>query len=303
MLTAMIGAITDYVNTKGRKKPDGSIDDGHDRDLRDYFFPRTGNVDEQGHDERMSLPGYMKDLVGWYMEPVNTLRNKLSPIVRVVAEATSNRNFYNEKIWDGENNSAPEDVLSALKYIGAFFLAELKHIGAFFVPMSVSGFLRERDRGAGKGMQVGQFLGTRTAPAYITRSPAERYMAAYSAEHHMGASAPTAASKLERQITVALRGGNVDKALEIAQKGTQDGIIGDKEIGRAMKSAETDALTAAYNRLPLSTAIEAYRLMNPGERARALPLLDDKLDRDLDRLPAAEQQRVMDKLTRVGLLH
>jgi hypothetical protein len=122
--------------------------------------------------------------------------------VRVVAETLANRNFYNEKLWDNENHSIPENVLK-----------ELGHVGSFFVPFSVTGVIREHERGAGTGMQVGQFLGLRTAPAYVTRTPAVRYMDEYFAEHSMGYSTPTEASKIGREITKAMRAGNLDKAL------------------------------------------------------------------------------------------
>jgi hypothetical protein len=70
-----------------------------------------------------------------------------------------------------------------------------------------------------------------------------------------------------------------------------------------MKSAETDHLTSSYNRLPLSTAIETYRRMNPEEQAKAYPLLDGKVERGFATLPEAEQIRLMDKLERAGILH
>ena len=290
LLTGTMGAITDYVNTKGRRRPDGSIDDGHERDWRDYFFPRTGNVDEHGHEERMALPGYLKDLVSWYMEPTSSARNKLSPIVRWIAETTANRNFYNERIWDGENNTVPENVLS-----------ELKHLGSFFLPMSISGLLREKERGAGAGMQAGQMLGTRTAPAYITRSAAERYMAQYSAEHSR-AETPTEAQKLERDMEKAIRANNWAKAIEIAEKGTKEGKITDRQMERAMKAAQTDPLVAEYDRLPLTIAIEASRLMNPEERGRTDVLLDRKLQAAMKTDSPSELHRQLDKMERAGLL-
>ena len=291
LLTGMLGAITDYVNTKGRRKPEGTIDDGHARDWKDYFFPRTGNLDEQGHDERMALPGYLKDLVAWYMEPTNSARNKLSPIVRVVAETLANRNFYNEKLWDGDNNSLPANVLS-----------ELLHIGGFFLPMSITGLMRERERGSGTGMQAGQLLGLRTAPAYITKSPAERYMSEYAAEHHMTASTPSEGSKIERDVTKAIRAGRIDHAIEVATKAIEAGKVGEKELNRAMTNALADPLALAFTRLPLSEAIHAVTLMTPSERSRVEAILDKKIDRDFANATPAQQQHLMEKLQRDGFL-
>ena len=280
------------MNTKGRRKLDGSIDDGHDRDWRDYFFPRTGNVDEQGHEERMALPGYLKDLVAWYLEPTNSARNKLSPIVRVVAETLANRNFYNEKIWDGDNNTVPQNVLD-----------ELKHVGSYFLPMSLTGTLREHARGSSVGMQVGQSLGLRTAPSYITRSPAERYMAAYAAEHPMATSAPSAASKIERDVTRALRARRLDEASNLAAQALEQGKITEKELRRAIQNAETDPLTSEFNRLPILPAIEAARLMDGAERTRAMPLLLKKLNNAAKTLPPVELQHIVDKLNAAELIH
>ncbi len=289
VMTALVGAFIDYVNTKGRRKRDGTIDDGHDRDIRDYFFPRTGNVDEQGHEERIALWGYLKDLVGWYMEPANSARGKLSPIVRVVAETLSNRRYDDTKIWDTENNTPVENVM-----------AELTHKAGYFLPISVAGILRERDRGAGAMMQVAQEIGIRTAPSYIGRTPAERYMAEYNATagHH---SAPAPHAKIEREIVLAIRSGNTKKAAKIVDEAMAAGTITDDEVEAAMKKADADPLVTAFSPLPLSNAIEAVRLMNPEERKRGMVLLDDKLERQLEKLPRVEQDRIQEKLKRANL--
>jgi N12 class adenine-specific DNA methylase len=290
VLTGLVGRIIDYINMVGRKDPGAHA--GEWLDPRNYFFPRTGNVDEQGHEERMALWGYLKDMVAWYMEPGKTASNKLSGILRWFVETfIQNRNWYNEKIWDSENNTFLQDAVR-----------ELAHAGSFFVPRSVSGFLRERERGAGAGMQVGSFVGLGTASAYVTRTPAERYMAQYAADHREATSAPSEASKIEREITQALRAGRYDHAIDMAEKASQEGKITDAQLDRAIKTAATDPITASFERLPLSNAIEAARLMNPRERAIALPLLDKKIDNAFKTQSPAEMQRYADKLEKAGLI-
>ena len=289
VLTGTLGAIMDYVNTKGRRRKDGTIDDGHDRDLRDYFFPRTGNVDESGHDERMALWGYLKDMTGWWMEPTQSARNKLSPIIRFFAEFFSNRNFYNEKLWDQENRAWYENGLK-----------ELEHFGGFFLPLSISGLRREQQRGSGPGMQVGQLVGLRTAPSYVTRTPAERFIEEYENTQH-GGGTPSEASGIERAITKALRAQHYDQAIDLAEKAVKEGKITDQQLERAMKSAESDPLVTAFTRLPLNEAIQATALMNEEEKARTAKALDKKLE-GIEKQPPAEQKRLEEKLVRAGLL-
>src|SRR5262249_9503285 len=51
MLTGIMGAVAGYLMTG--KGPD---------ELRDYFFPKTGELDAQGRPIRLTLPSYMKDV-------------------------------------------------------------------------------------------------------------------------------------------------------------------------------------------------------------------------------------------------
>jgi hypothetical protein len=174
--------------------------------------------------------------------------------------------------------------------------------------MSISGAMRERDRGASAGMQAGQFVGLRTAPSYITKSPAERYMSEYSADHRGVAEPPSPASLIEREITKALRAGDYDRAQSAMEKGIEAGTIGNKEILRAQKNAEEDALAGQFLRLPLGPAVQAFTLMNADERQRTEALLYNKMDPPshkggFDALPQAEQDRLMAKMERAGLFH
>ncbi len=296
-LTALVGGITDYINTVGRKKKDGTIDDGHERNPVDYFFPRTGNVDESGHEERMALPGYLKDLVGWYMEPKQSLLNKLSPVVRLAAETAANRNFYNERIAD------PSDTWAEFfEKLPANVKAELKHLGAFLVPMSISGLARERERGAGPGMQVGQFVGVRTAPSYVTRSAAERLMEAYSRDHRGDTDAPAEATGIEREIAKAMRAKDFAKAFEIGANAAAAGQLTEKQWKAAEARAAADPLVSELQRMPLDVAIQARRVMKPEERARTQQAFEQKLESKMKTAPPAEQMRILNKLNKSDAL-
>lgn len=93
-ITAIVGAITTKIATK--QDPEGL----------DYFYPRTGSQDEQGNDVRVSIPGYLKDAIGFWHEPGQTVLNKTSPLMNVAGSLYKNRDYYGGSIYDAQHDES-----------------------------------------------------------------------------------------------------------------------------------------------------------------------------------------------------
>jgi hypothetical protein len=93
----------------------------HPQDVKDYFFPKTGSKDNSGHDVRLSLPTYMKDVYAYGTNPAETLKNKVHPLVHTVWDMLSNEDYYGNKI---RNSGDPvfQKLLDTAKFAGKQFL-------------------------------------------------------------------------------------------------------------------------------------------------------------------------------------
>ncbi len=88
---ATIGAI--YQTLKTGQKP---------QDMQDLIAPKTGGTDPStGLPERLKMPGYMKDVFGWYDDPLQTAMNKMG------AAPSTLTGMVTGKDWRGDPISPP----------------------------------------------------------------------------------------------------------------------------------------------------------------------------------------------------
>ena len=136
---------------------------------KDAYFP--GKKGEA----RMSIPGYMKDVVAYAHDPKQTLLNKMSPVLSMLSAVLENRDFYGTEIRH------PDDpVVQQLWQLAKFAGAEAMPFSVRGVQKLVQqkGSLEESLPGQVKAafrnpkeLIAGQF-GFQPAPAYIQNSPA-----------------------------------------------------------------------------------------------------------------------------------
>jgi hypothetical protein len=83
IVVAWQGAILTYLFTG--KGPQGMVD---------YFYPPTGRSTPEGTKERLAMPTYVKDVVGYNNSPGGTLMNKLHPLWSTMLELYNNKDYY-----------------------------------------------------------------------------------------------------------------------------------------------------------------------------------------------------------------
>ena len=121
--------------------------------LLDYFYPpdgtMTGNVPN-----RLSIPGYMKDVIDWTHAPIQTAQNKANPLLSTVSELVSNRDYYGGSIYDPERDTDP-------------FHAYGKYLLNQAMPFSVRAMMRLNRNNATPLQQMLGFWGIQPAPQSI----------------------------------------------------------------------------------------------------------------------------------------
>lgn len=89
ILTGTVGAIMTYLATG--QGPQSMLD---------YFYPPTGGSDENGVQERRSIPGYMKDVIAFSKDPQQTVLNKMSPLLATANEVRQGKDYYGRMIYN-----------------------------------------------------------------------------------------------------------------------------------------------------------------------------------------------------------
>ena len=246
LTTGTMGAIMQYALTG--KGP---------QELKDYFFPRTGRLDEHGNPERVSLPSYMKDIYHYSQEPGKTLVNKLHPALNLVAEMLENKDFYGTEIRN-ENDPFMKQRLD-----------ELKFAGKSLTPFSIRGTQRQANLGGSKiGSFAANFIGITPAPRTLNQSPAERLAFEYSQTNRSSAARTQQGaehSKARAEIIRAMRLG--ENPVPLVQKYVQQGLLSTREFAALRQAARQSPLESSVKNLSVREALNVYDKANQTERS------------------------------------
>jgi hypothetical protein len=134
----MTGAMYQYLKTG--KPPE---------DLQDYVAPRTGGTDPRsGLPERITPPGYMKDVMGWATDPRQEATNKIATFPRLVGEAA-----FKGTDWRGDPIAPPGQQGSPMPAnVPTWLKAYFEHVAEALGPISI--------KNAAKGPKKGSNLST-----------------------------------------------------------------------------------------------------------------------------------------------
>lgn len=133
--------------------------------VKDLVTPKTGAKTPEGDAERAILPGYEKDIMGWYHAPISEAYNKLNPLVKNAIELGANTDYRGDQIRD------PSDPLTSQLYqIG-------QHLEGM-APISLTAAGTPTFAGTGVNA-VERFLGARSAGGWITNPARSKNIGRY----------------------------------------------------------------------------------------------------------------------------
>jgi soluble lytic murein transglycosylase-like protein len=153
---ALYGAIAQYVMTGQGPQ-----------EWKDYFYPRTGQLDANGRPQRVSLPSYIKDLYHLWNAPGQTVLDKLNPLWSIAADLYNNRDFYGTRI---ENQDDPWYMRRA---------QDVEYLAKSIVPFGIRNAMQNKMLGGSLANQALPFVGITSAPGGINLTAAEQKMEEY----------------------------------------------------------------------------------------------------------------------------
>jgi 2'-5' RNA ligase len=251
----LLGAVTTYLYTGEGPK-----------ELKDYFFPRTGNLDENGRPERIALPSYVKDVYHYYEHPGRTLSNKLSPLLGLVGEMLRNEDFYGTKI---RNEDDP--LVTQLKDAA-------EHVATSALPFAARGAKKEHERGGSLLSKALPFVGVVPAPADLNNTDAEELLSEIRDERSP-AKARTKeeaarAQKVRELVREAKLGRDVRKDVDAA---IESGELKPSDRETIERRSKGDYLVSGAKTLGVDDLVRVYEAADEGERERLRSALLKKI--------------------------
>ena len=280
VLTGMMGGTLNYLMTGEAPK-----------ELKDYYFPRTGKLDETGRPDRVSLPSYIKDLVHYYEQPVKTVTNKLHPALSMIGQMLSNEDFYGVQIADWSEGAM--DTLTNPQTYKDYG----EYLGKSIQPFGIRNLIRQRQLGGGVVDQALPFVGITPAPAAIAKTKAENMMAAFLKGRIPNAAITKDQADIydtKKQLLSSIRQG---KAISPEVAGKLQNLS-PRQLDNIMADVGKDYFEKLYKSLTLREALEVYNAGTPKEKGQALPILTDKIQSNLGGNPE-QVKKLLPKIKKV----
>jgi hypothetical protein len=235
--------------------------------LKDFFYPRTGKQDKEGHDERLSLPTYMNDVVAYGKAPLTTLKHKSSPLVNLIEEIVNNEDHAGVEIRHPDDNPLQQGKQLA------------KHIGGALVPFGIRNVSQLMGEGQGARSLL-PLVGINKARADISHSPAEMKALEIAKDRQP----PGRKTQAEAEKASQIR--DLSNSLKAKEPGAREAI---RDAAKAGELTEADIqnirnrqkfsglLERTIKGMEPEDAMRVWAVMDGGERRRLGPQMFAKM--------------------------
>lgn len=256
-MTGILGATYQYMKTG--KGPE---------ELRDYFFPKTGEKDPQGRDVRLAMPSYMKDVYHYAHAPMATIEGKVSPFPSLVMEMLNNKDFFGRDI-----RKADDPLVQQMKAEAEFFAKSYEPISAR--QLGISQAAKQST-----GEKVGNFFGVTRAPAWVGETDAEQLAGKLAGDKFKGTGTPDADLVQKKQaIQVALRNGQTEEAEKMMDDLEDADKLTPTQRKNLVKGTDRTYLENAVTHLDANEAMRVFKVSSPTEREAIADSVQTKIDK------------------------
>jgi hypothetical protein len=267
----VMGAITNYLYTGEQPK-----------ELKDYYFPKTGRKLPDGNDERISMPSYMKDVFAFANNPSLTASHKLHPAIGTVIDMLNNQDYYGYEIKNSED--------PLVKQIGQ----ELEYVAKQFVPFSVKNLQQRKKAGDSGVEQFQSFVGITPATKYLTNTSAQNEISSLYQKRFGGITKPYDAKEKDdakREIRDLLKIGDQQGAQDKLSALILNKVISptSKEVRFLFNNRKPSWDILMFRRLQLEDKINLLKNMNDANLEKYLPSAGKQVFRDQELLDKANK--------------
>ena len=251
---------------------------------KDFFFPRTGRKNRDDSDERLQFPTYWMDHYKLATHPLQTAGHKVHPSIGMALETFANKDYYGVEIRD-EDAPLPTQATQIAEYFAKGF-----------VPYSITGQGKLTENDAGLAARVGNFFGFTVAPASVSRSEFQAFVADKAAD-----TAPRGA-RTQAQADKSEHMREVESELRRGESPDMSGLT-ERQLRDARRAAGMQVPEIRFMRLSLEDKLRGWDMATPEERARYH--LHDRIvgkdrEKDIARLPEGDREYVRRRLEEIS---
>ena len=276
IVTGIIGATYQYLLTG--KGP---------TETKDYFFPKTGEIDAQGRAVRMTLPTYMKDVYHYGHDPVGTIEGKVHPLIGLSVQMLNNKDYYNRPIVNADDPLIQKMTDEAM------------YFGKSVAPISIKNFMQAKQSAMSAEEQAAGFVGITRAPSYIGESTAENLAAKLAGSKFQSGKPKPGEEEMMRQkqqIQTALRSqdaGQRQAGLAQLNDLVAAGTLTAQQATNLKRGTTRDYLENQVIHLDPQEALRVMRVATPQEKQAISQMVLRKIE--AARLPVKDKQVLMNQ--------
>lgn len=222
-------------------------------ELKDYFFPQTGDKDKNGNDIRLSVPTYIKDAMHLVRNPAGYVVNSLSGVMGRIIDAARNEDYFGNYVYD-PNDPAYIKVLDFIK-------------SAIPIPFSFQQVKRLNESRSNLGTKILGFGGFITAPKEYTQSDFQQQLQrAYTSERPSMRMTPTQYKKYteKKKLKDKIFYGEA-RPQDIADA-LRAGVIKKKGVNTFVKDARLTPMQVMWKYLSYEQRKKLYYQASPEEK-------------------------------------
>lgn len=264
VVAGALGGMIHYMMTG--KSPD---------ELRDYYYPKTGEKDAQGRDNRLALPSYMKDIYAYRHDPTRTLSSKGTPLLASMIQMWNNEDYYGNEIRN------PDDPMVRQA------LDSLKFGATQVVPFSIRNM--QEMQGEPMKKRALSMVGVTPAPKWLSMTDAEQ-SADRLAKNRLprGQRPDQALIKARGEVITGLRNPDPTVNAEAEKKLTElvsSGQVSKRQEKLIRGQVGVGFLESRVSRLQAEDAMRVFNQADKQERDRIRGILRQKLRRSQSTSP------------------
>ena len=258
-------------------------------ELRDWFFPKTGEIDPQGRDIRMALPSYVKDVAHYAHDPVATIKGKMHPAISAFMEMINNQDYFGNEVRHSDDPLMKQLTDTAL------------HLGESWSPFAIRNWYQSKSSNQTAIEQAANFFGVTQAPKWISMSDAEQ-LAAKLSQAKMRGAAPADAELQAKKNAIMVRLRNPDGSVRAGavadlQKLSQEGGVTERQAKDAIKRSGRTFLQDKIERLDPREALRVYRQASQDEAEQIYQTIGQKIARS--HMAPVEKTAIMQEFERL----
>ena len=233
--------------------------------MADYFFPKTGEVNPNGSEERLQLPSYFKDAMGIKQHFFKTVGAKLASPIHILTDLIENKDYWGAQIRD------PHD------WIGAQGIDVLKYMAKTTAPFALQSYEQGAKGGPGRfGMSL---LGVRPVPRETANTPLGNVVDEYN--QIMRASTTTKESaelkKTKSDLMKLARDQDEAGFQDMAQEAVSGGKLTRAQVKEIVDESQVPAGQTRFYRLPIEWMARAMEVGSDYEREQYTPIMLKKI--------------------------